>query len=175
MALTWPYGIPPDPHLYAYLAAAAASYPYSLPSAAAFPYPSMNMQSLPTSSTSAFTPLTSLPSGHLPPRLDVLQSLTNPLSRPSSLLDTHTVHSSSLASLSAGLNLSHRASFPWLDHAPSLCGATSGKPCSCGIFNLGFHSSLPTNSVSSLASHSLSSSLSAAHQTIRQKAEAERT
>ena len=28
MAIAWPYGIPPDPHLYAYLAAAAASYPY---------------------------------------------------------------------------------------------------------------------------------------------------
>ena len=27
-AIAWPYGIPPDPHLYAYLAAAAASYPY---------------------------------------------------------------------------------------------------------------------------------------------------
>ncbi|GFN75928.1 homeobox even-skipped homolog protein 1 [Plakobranchus ocellatus] len=30
MAVAWPYGIPPDPHLYAYLAAAAASYPYSV-------------------------------------------------------------------------------------------------------------------------------------------------
>ncbi|CAL1528592.1 unnamed protein product [Lymnaea stagnalis] len=28
MAIAWPYGIPPDPHLYAYLAAAAATYPY---------------------------------------------------------------------------------------------------------------------------------------------------
>lgn len=175
MALTWPYGIPPDPHLYAYLAAAAASYPYGLPSAAAFPYPSMGMQSLPTSSTSAFTPLTSLSSGHLPPRLDVLQSLANPLSRPSSLLDSHTPHSSSLASLSAGLNLSHRASFPWFDHAPSICGAASGKPCSCGIFNIGLHNPLPTNSITSLASHSLSSSMSVAHQTLRQKTEAERT
>lgn len=30
MAMTWPYGIPPDPHLYAYIAAAASSFPYSL-------------------------------------------------------------------------------------------------------------------------------------------------
>ncbi|CAG5136036.1 unnamed protein product, partial [Candidula unifasciata] len=30
MALAWPYGIA-DPHLYAYLAAAAASYPYGMP------------------------------------------------------------------------------------------------------------------------------------------------
>lgn len=30
MAMAWPYGIA-DPHLYAYLAAAAASYPYGLP------------------------------------------------------------------------------------------------------------------------------------------------
>lgn len=30
MALAWPYGIA-DPHLYAYLAAAAASYPYGVP------------------------------------------------------------------------------------------------------------------------------------------------
>ena len=28
--MAWPYGIPPDPHLYAYLAAAAASYPYGV-------------------------------------------------------------------------------------------------------------------------------------------------
>ncbi|KAK7092572.1 uncharacterized protein [Littorina saxatilis] len=28
MALTWPYGIPPDPHLYAYIAAAAANFSF---------------------------------------------------------------------------------------------------------------------------------------------------
>lgn len=39
MALTWPYGIPPDPHLYAYIAAAAASFPYHL-SAHASAHPS---------------------------------------------------------------------------------------------------------------------------------------
>ncbi|XP_055860843.1 homeobox protein Hox-D3-like isoform X2 [Biomphalaria glabrata] len=37
MAIAWPYGIPPDPHLYAYLAAAAASYPYGLPGSSALP------------------------------------------------------------------------------------------------------------------------------------------
>ncbi|KAH9519257.1 Homeobox even-skipped protein 2 [Bulinus truncatus] len=37
MAMAWPYGIPPDPHLYAYLAAAAASYPYGFPPSSHFP------------------------------------------------------------------------------------------------------------------------------------------
>jgi hypothetical protein len=38
MAMAWPYGIA-DPHLYAYLAAAAASYPYGISSrkTSAFP------------------------------------------------------------------------------------------------------------------------------------------
>lgn len=37
MAMAWPYGIA-DPHLYAYLAAAAASYPYALPSPTPYNY-----------------------------------------------------------------------------------------------------------------------------------------
>lgn len=49
MALTWPYGIPPDPHLYAYIAAAAAAFPYHLSACASaahhpsgFPLPAGN-------------------------------------------------------------------------------------------------------------------------------------
>ena len=37
MAMAWPYGIA-DPHLYAYLAAAAASYPYGLPQSSPINY-----------------------------------------------------------------------------------------------------------------------------------------
>jgi hypothetical protein len=37
MAMAWPYGIA-DPHLYAYLAAAAASYPYGISSTNSNPF-----------------------------------------------------------------------------------------------------------------------------------------
>lgn len=61
MALAWPYGIA-DPHLYAYLAAAAASYPYGMPPA----HPALGCYS------PAAVPLTRSPSGfQSPPHLQM--------------------------------------------------------------------------------------------------------
>jgi hypothetical protein len=53
MAMAWPYGIA-DPHLYAYLAAAAASYPYGISSTNSNPfnlYTQMGIQRPPNSMT----------------------------------------------------------------------------------------------------------------------------
>lgn len=83
MAMTWPYGIPADPQVYAYLAAAAAaqaSYPYGFPNPAAMSYPGINLHGLQPSNSSAFTPLSV--SSPLHPRLDLLQSMSSPLHRP---------------------------------------------------------------------------------------------
>ncbi|XP_059145392.1 segmentation protein even-skipped-like [Physella acuta] len=61
MALAWPYGIA-DPHLYAYLAAAAASYPYGMPPA----HPALGCYS------PAAVPLARSPSGfQSPPHLQM--------------------------------------------------------------------------------------------------------
>lgn len=82
MAMTWPYGIPADPQVYAYLAAAAAqaSYPYGFPNPAAMSFPGINLHGLQPSSSSAFTPLSM--SSPLHPRLDLLQSMGGSLHRP---------------------------------------------------------------------------------------------
>ena len=134
MALSWPYGIPPDPQLYAYLAAAAASYPYGVPSASALHYPSLGMNpGLAPSGSSAFTPL-SMPSP-LQPRIDMLSSLhaSSPLHRVPGL------DSPSVPSPVSSLGLSPRMHFPWMESG--LCGVPSGaKPFTCSPPSLG----LPT-------------------------------
>ncbi|KAK3105587.1 hypothetical protein FSP39_001206 [Pinctada imbricata] len=131
MALSWPYGIPPDPQLYAYLAAAAASYPYGVPSASSLHYPSLGLNSLASSGSSAFTPL-SVPSP-LQPRLDMLSSLhaSSPLHRVSGL------ESSTVPSPTPALGLPPRMHFPWMEHAPSLCGVSPPKPFTCTPHPLG--------------------------------------
>ncbi|KAK0053246.1 homeobox even-skipped protein 2, partial [Biomphalaria pfeifferi] len=58
MAMAWPYGIA-DPHLYAYLAAAAASYPYGIPPS---PHGCYTPPGVPLSQT----PQPFSPSSHLP-------------------------------------------------------------------------------------------------------------
>lgn len=145
MALTWPYGIPPDPQLYAYLAAAAASYPYGVPSATSLPYPSLGLHGLPSSASSAFTPL-SVPSP-LPSRLDMLNSLahsSSPLHRLPGL-----DHLSQISSPPTGLHMPPRMHFPWMEHNPAICGVSSGKPCTC-----------PTPGSIGLSSTSISSPMS---------------
>lgn len=145
MALTWPYGIPPDPQLYAYLAAAAASYPYGVPSATSLPYPSLGLHGLPSSASSAFTPL-SVPSP-LPSRLDMLNSLahsSSPLHRLPGL-----DHLSQISSPPTGFHMPPRMHFPWMEHNPAICGVSSGKPCTC-----------PTPGSIGLSSTSISSPMS---------------
>ncbi|XP_060068105.1 homeobox even-skipped homolog protein 1-like [Ylistrum balloti] len=134
MALTWPYGIPPDPQLYAYLAAAAATYPYNLQHPAALPYPSMSLpHGLQPSTSSAFTPMAV--SSPIPPRLDVLSSMSSPLYRPIPSLDT----SPSFSTSPPSLPFPPRMHFPWMEHSPSICDANSGKPCTCPVPSLGLY------------------------------------
>ncbi|KAJ8307346.1 hypothetical protein KUTeg_015430 [Tegillarca granosa] len=174
MAMTWPYGIPPDPQVYAYLAAAAATYPYALPNPAAYPYPSIGLPGLQSSTASAFTPF-STPSP-LHPRLDVLQTMstmnTTPLHRPPvSPLQTSpvtTIESSptlSTSPVAGSISSLHQTAsttsfhhpkmhLPWLDHvnnnsppsssSSSVCGAASGKPCTCHVTSsIGLSHGLP--------------------------------
>lgn len=174
MAMTWPYGIPADPQVYAYLAAAAAaqaSYPYGFPNPAAMSYPGLSLGGLPSSGSSAFTPLSS----PLQPRLDLLQSMGSPLHRPFVGLDAasplrpvpgfdtsspiyrpgleslhrpvSTIESSSpLSSSTSTTSISSvpKMHFPWMEaaHPSGVCGIASGKPCTCGVPSLGLSPSL---------------------------------
>ena len=80
MAMAWPYGIA-DPHLYAYLAAAAASYPYGMTSTNPSPFnlyqqmgiqrPSSNMTQIPFANS-------------LRPRSDILHGMANSILQRSS-------------------------------------------------------------------------------------------
>ena len=153
MALSWPYGIPPDPQVYAYLAAAAASYPYNMPNpAATMPSPyTMPIHGLPHSSGSAFTPLSMpTPSLHssLQSRMDSLSTMAgshlggSPLNlhRPIPGLE----HMSPLSS--GSYTSPPKMHFPWMDathHIPGLCSAASGKPCTCPVPSLGMFSAPP--------------------------------
>lgn len=80
MAMAWPYGIA-DPHLYAYLAAAAASYPYGISSTNSSPfnlYSQMGIQRPPNS-------MTQLPfSNPIRPRSDILHGMANSILQRSS-------------------------------------------------------------------------------------------
>lgn len=74
MAMAWPYGIA-DPHLYAYLAAAAASYPYGMTSSNPSPfnmYQQLGIQR-PPPSTMPQIPF----SNTLRPRTDILHGMAN--------------------------------------------------------------------------------------------------
>ncbi|KAK7482069.1 hypothetical protein BaRGS_00026653, partial [Batillaria attramentaria] len=135
MALAWPYGIPPDPHLYAYIAAAAASFPYSLPAHASghgsgYPLPAgssphSHLQALPslqaradllTSRAEMLTSqadllksrpdlLTSRPD-LLGPRPDLLSSLSGrAFQKPPSVFDTHPGLTSSHLAYQMGFGL----------------------------------------------------------------------
>ncbi|XP_061169992.1 homeobox even-skipped homolog protein 1-like [Saccostrea echinata] len=179
MALTWPYGIPPDPQLYAYLAAAAASYPYGVPSATSLPYPSLGLHGLPSSAGSAFTPL-SVPSP-LPSRLDMLNSLahsSSPLHRLPGLDALPQI-----SSPPTGLHMPPRMHFPWMEHNPAVCGASSGKPCTCTPpVSLGLSTSSISSPMSGLfppppftSSPLRTSPLSSAQHPLLQKADLERS
>ena len=88
MAMAWPYGIA-DPHLYAYIAAAAASYPYGL--AAGSPFGCYS--GVPMQRPQAALPQM-LPNSGLRPNQDFLNSITNSFMRPPAIAVPHPVHSS---------------------------------------------------------------------------------
>ncbi|WAR06102.1 HOX3-like protein [Mya arenaria] len=152
MAITWPYGIAPDPQIYAYLAAAAATYPYALPNPAS-PYPSFPHPGLYQSpASSAFSPLTA-PAAHMKPMFDTLPPFPGSLGVPSSLdrLPTSLPTSSEHATMDS---LSHRykAESASLNGFPSMSTLKSSCPCglpTCSLSN-GIHPSFPTSLPSSL-------------------------
>lgn len=82
MAMAWPYGIA-DPHLYAYLAAAAATYPYGISSTSSSPfnlYSQMGIQR--PANTVSQMPF----SNQLRPRSDILHGMANSILQRSSQL-----------------------------------------------------------------------------------------
>ncbi|XP_046570290.1 homeobox even-skipped homolog protein 2-like [Haliotis rubra] len=88
MAMAWPYGIA-DPNIYAYIAAAAASYPYGIAAAGA-PfgcYSGMGLQR--PQAGLAQLPMTA----GLRPGAEYFNNLTNSFLRPSTMVVPHTVHS----------------------------------------------------------------------------------
>ncbi|XP_063423017.1 homeobox even-skipped homolog protein 1-like [Mytilus trossulus] len=202
MAMTWPYGIPADPQVYAYLAAAAAaqaSYPYGFPNPAAMSYPGIGLHGFQSSGSSAFSPLPS----HLQPRLDLLHSMSSPIHRPFIGLETNSplrpvpgfdtsspIYRHGLESLHRPVSIPESRSplssspptssvssvpkmhFPWMEtsHSSGVCGIAAGKPCTCGVPNLGLSSSLapPAGFLSSPPSLSL-------HKPVLTKQEVERS
>ncbi|XP_052091623.1 homeobox even-skipped homolog protein 1-like [Mytilus californianus] len=202
MAMTWPYGIPADPQVYAYLAAAAAaqaSYPYGFPNPAAMSYPGIGLHGFQSSGSSAFTPLPS----HLQPRLDLLHTMSSPIHRPFVGLETSSplrpvpgfetsspIYRHGLESLhrpvstlesrsplsssppTSSVSSVPKMHFPWMEtsHSSGVCGIASGKPCTCGVPNLGLSSSLapPSGFLSSPPSLSL-------HKPVLTKPEVERS
>ena len=147
MAVTWPYGIPPDPQIYAYLAAAAASYPYALPNPGAVSYPTFPLQAMyQTQTSSAFSPLA--PQSPLKPAFNGLTPLTGPLTcnTTSSTLERLSPSSSApVTSVDPAINLSQRLK---PEAAPSLPGLSTLKGCPCGLPSCalpsGLHPSFPT-------------------------------
>ena len=146
MAMAWPYGIA-DPHLYAYLAAAAASYPYGLPQSTPLNYyGSLGMPRAPVSTA----PTVGNIAGNLGqypfpnplrPRPDVLPGLASTFLRSSSL--QHPLHSSPIH---ASCNPHSLDTSPLLNTSGTL--NSSGGSCSpplddsCGNSMLGGISTL---------------------------------
>lgn len=149
MAVTWPYGIPPDPQIYAYLAAAAASYPYALPNPAAVSYPTLPLPGLyQPQSSSAFSPLTQNP---LKPVFDTLPPFPGSLGA-SSALDRLSSASSETTSPDSHLSQMYKHEAHTLGALPSITGLKSACPCglpTCSLSN-GIHPSFPTSIPSSL-------------------------
>lgn len=151
MAVTWPYGIPPDPQIYAYLAAAAASYPYALPNPATPSYPSLPLPGIyQTQTSSAFSPLA--PQNPLKPMFDTLPPFPGSLSA-SSALDRLSSATSETTSIDSTLAQRYKTDNPTLGAMPtSLPGFKTGCPCGLPTCSLssGLHPSFPTSIHSSL-------------------------
>ncbi|KAL4229391.1 sequence-specific DNA binding [Mactra antiquata] len=150
MAVTWPYGIPPDPQIYAYLAAAAASYPYALPNPASVSYPSLPLPGLYQSQTSsAFSPLT--PQNPLKPLFETMPPFPGSLGG-SPALDRLSASVSESSSLDAHLSQRYKHEHSPLGSLPSISGLKPGCPCglpSCTLPS-GIHPSFPTSITSSV-------------------------
>ena len=128
MAMAWPYGIA-DPHLYAYLAAAAASYPYGLPQSTPLNYySSLGMPRSPVTTSPNMGNLASNLGQYpfpnpLRPRPEVLPGMASTFLRTSSL--QHPLHSSPIH---AGCNPHSLDTSPLLNTSGTL--NSSGSSCS---------------------------------------------
>lgn len=149
MAITWPYGIPPDPQIYAYLAAAAASYPYALPNPAAATYPSIPLPGLyqsQVSTSSAFSPLT--PQAPLKPMFDTLPPFPPTLGAPAGL---DRLPTSSEATSIDSLTQRYKSDSSGIGPLPGVSPLKPGCPCGLPTCSLssGLHPSFPTSLPSS--------------------------
>ncbi|XP_071103233.1 homeobox protein XHOX-3-like [Haliotis cracherodii] len=132
MALAWPYGIPPDPQLYAYLAAAAATYPYGLPGPAHMGHPALSLPG-----HSGLSPF-HMP-GAIQHRPELMSSVSTAFHKPQTVVDGLPV--STASSLGYSLNFGHMTGAGLPEHpllSSGLSLSLSGKPCPCHG-SLGLH------------------------------------
>ena len=143
MAMAWPYGIA-DPHLYAYLAAAAASYPYGFSQPGTNPfsnyYSSLGMQRPPQANS--LSQYTSFPNP-LRPNSEILPGMSgNIVRKPSPVAMSHNLQTSP----PIGCSNMH----PALDNAPSMtghpvpCASHGTENCSCAPMQGGL-STIPSS------------------------------
>ncbi|XP_041372301.1 segmentation protein even-skipped-like [Gigantopelta aegis] len=135
MALAWPYGIPPDPHLYAYLAAAAAAYPYGVPPSSVVPHSGLALPG----HTHGLSPF-SIP-GMMPSRPDPLTGTPTSVHKPTPLIDGLPAMASPLSAYPFGLG--HMTGLGFHEqslHTSGLSLCFSNKPCPCHMSSvLGLH------------------------------------
>ena len=135
MAIAWPYGIPPDPHLYAYLAAAAAAYPYGVPSSSPAHHSGLALPG----QAHGLSPF-GIP-GLVPSRPETLTGAPTSVHKPTPLIDglpatvsPHSAYHFGLGHMT-GLGF-HEQSL----HASGLSLCFSNKPCPCHLSSvLGLH------------------------------------
>lgn len=125
LAMAWPYGIP-DPHLYAYLAAAAATYPYAMPNATnpVNYYNTVGLSRTPTA-------LNQMPyTGPIRTRTELFSGVSNSFMRPSSLPVSHSMQPP--PSIGCNLHtsgLDNAASL--MNHPHSHSAASTTDNCNC--------------------------------------------
>ncbi|XP_069119907.1 homeobox protein vab-7-like [Argopecten irradians] len=142
MAMAWPYGIA-DPHLYAYLAAAAASYPYGISSPGSNPfnyYASLGMQ---RPSSAGLGQYSSFGGGPMRSRSDILPGMSGSLMRNPTMPIPHTMPATS--SIGCNIHTSLDNSSPLL-HGHSSMPNTSppADNCNCNPL-LGGLGNIPTS------------------------------
>ncbi|XP_050405185.1 homeobox even-skipped homolog protein 2 [Patella vulgata] len=127
MAVAWPYGIPPDPHLYAYLAAAAASYPYNMNGSSPLSHAALGL-------TSQASPLSPFQLPGMTSRPDLLSSMSTAFHKPTGLEGL-----SPMAAHSLGYALNFGVMGGYGLHEQSVGVSISNKPCPCHSPSLGPH------------------------------------
>ncbi|KAK3106209.1 hypothetical protein FSP39_015206 [Pinctada imbricata] len=139
MAMAWPYGIA-DPHLYAYLAAAAASYPYGISPSNTNPfnyYSSLGLQRN-SSSLSQFSLASPLRT-----RSEIIPGMTgSALLRNAAMPAPHSMAGTS--TIGCNLHSPLEGSSPLLSHANMSCSNNTEENCNIGSL-MGGLSNLPTS------------------------------